>query len=70
MDNSSWTKQQEVALNVFVDFMANILEKYGPMIDEQLNMKSEKSECESTCSLERLFILLTGIIISYIIMVG
>lgn len=72
MDNTTnnWTKQQEVALNVFVDFMANILEKYGPMIDDQIEKNCEKSKCIITCSLERLFLLLTGIIVSYIMMVG
>lgn len=30
-----WTIQQETALNVFAEFMANMIEKYGPVIDEE-----------------------------------
>lgn len=62
-----WTKKQEVALDVFVDFMANILEKYIPIIDDN---NDDESKCEDTCSLEHYKSALTIFVISLIIKVG
>lgn len=58
-----WTKEEEVALNVFANFMANILEKYGAILDEQVCDNDKKginigeSKCENACSFMLFFVL-------------
>lgn len=40
-----WTIQQETALNVFAEFMANMIEKYGPLIDaEKVELNIDKGD--------------------------
>ena len=67
-DTGEWTRQQETALNVFAEFMANILEKYGPIIDEnKSDNEDDEGECENTCPC---YFLMTKIITCIIMLVG
>lgn len=46
-DNKNWTIEQEAALNCFADFMANMIEKYGPTIDSLKSGKENDKKIDS-----------------------
>lgn len=46
-DNKNWTIEQEAALNCFADFMASMIEKYGPTIDSLISDKENDEKIDS-----------------------